>query len=54
VLMSSQLARWIVVEVFSVIIDIAVVVFSAVLVWKLQMPRNKKLTVVGAFAARLL
>ncbi|KAM0716068.1 hypothetical protein Q7P37_008582 [Cladosporium fusiforme] len=51
----SKLAfhRWIVVETFACLIDVAIAIFPVALVWGLQMKQDKKFWVISGFAARL-
>ena len=46
--------RWIIISVFDIATEIAVACLACHLIWNLQMPTGRKLTVVSAFACRLL
>ncbi|KAK3112625.1 hypothetical protein LTR53_010916 [Teratosphaeriaceae sp. CCFEE 6253] len=46
--------RWTVIEVIGCVLDLVAVLFSASLVWSLQMPLKKRMSVSAIFATRLI
>ncbi|KAL1585241.1 hypothetical protein WHR41_05809 [Cladosporium halotolerans] len=50
---TSMRLRWAVISALDVVTELAIVALACRLVWNLQMPRGRKITVVEAFACRL-
>ena len=49
-----QFARWIAIEAIGCVLDLGAVCFASYLVWALQMPLRKRLSVAAIFSTRLL
>ena len=49
-----QFVRWTAIEVTGCVLDLGAVVFAVYLVWSLQMPLKKRMSVTAIFATRLM
>ncbi|KAK5128832.1 hypothetical protein LTR85_000165 [Meristemomyces frigidus] len=50
----EMFARWLVVEILGLVIDASTLAFSMIIIWRLQMPVWKRVTVCTLFGVRLL